>query len=64
MIKLNMEWRKKKMSLLLHCGSSLISEDELRAIPVPEQTDSWVPVAHAEVLDRVRLQPPVKLTHF
>lgn len=40
--------------LSLHCGSKRASEDEVRAVPIPEATRSWVPVGHGDVLDHVQ----------
>ena len=42
------------MGLMLHCGSVEASEDEVRAVPVPERTQTWVPVSHGLLLDRVQ----------
>jgi hypothetical protein len=42
------------MSLPLHAGASLVSYDELRAVPTPAATDSHLPVPHHEIVELVR----------
>lgn len=42
------------MGLCLHCGSVEVGEDEVRAVPTPQPTQTFIPVPHAYVLDRVR----------
>lgn len=39
--------------LNLHSGGRLVTYDELKAVPVPDATATWHPVAHARVLDTV-----------
>lgn len=40
--------------LTLHCGASVITEDDLRTIPAPDGSGRWHPVAHSKVLDSVK----------
>jgi hypothetical protein len=34
------------MTLMLHTGAKAVAYGDLRAIPLPEATDSYVPIAH------------------
>jgi hypothetical protein len=42
------------MTLMLHSGANPVSYDELRAVSVPEATDSHVPVPHHEIVELTR----------
>lgn len=42
------------MTLMLHSGASNISYDDLRAVAVPEATETHVPIAHHEIVELVR----------
>jgi hypothetical protein len=42
------------MTLMLHAGGQAVSYDALRAIQMPEGTDTHVPVAHHEIVELVR----------
>lgn len=39
------------MSLLVHTGGSAVTRDDLALVPVPEATDSYVPVPHNYLAD-------------
>ena len=39
------------MSLLLHCGSESATLDELASIPLPKETRTYKPVAHADLVN-------------
>lgn len=41
------------MSLILHCGASPATREEVDAIATPEGTDTWTPVPHGELIDTV-----------
>ena len=38
-------------TLVAHCGTTKVSRDELRMIPVPEGTSTFKPIPHYEVVD-------------
>ena len=42
-----------KGQLVLHCGARQVERSELDAIEPPEATQTWFPLKHAQVLDRV-----------
>jgi hypothetical protein len=42
------------MGLMLHAGASALSYDALRAVPIPEPTETHIPVAHHEIVELVR----------
>ena len=42
------------MTLMIHCGAEPIAAVDLSALPVPDGTDTHVPIAHADVVDMVR----------
>ncbi len=42
------------MTLLLHAGAEEVSFDDLTQVETPEATKSHVPIAHHDVVDRVR----------
>jgi hypothetical protein len=41
-------------SLILHCGACRVSRDQLNHVEAPPATDTWFPLKHATVLDRVQ----------
>jgi hypothetical protein len=44
-----------KANLCLHCGARAATPEQVAAVVTPDRTRSWVPVAHATLLDCVRL---------
>jgi hypothetical protein len=40
--------------LMLHRGSVEVTEEQLMAVFTPQPTESWTPLAHADLLDAVR----------
>src|SRR3990172_3524663 len=38
-------------TLVAHCGTTKVSRDELRTIPVPDGTSTFKPIPHCEVVD-------------
>jgi hypothetical protein len=42
------------MSLILHCGAKEVTYQELEAIPVPEATRSYAPMAHHHFIDMIQ----------
>ena len=42
--------------MLLHCGGEHVTQDELFAVPTPEPTNSWFPLAHRDLVTEVRSQ--------
>jgi hypothetical protein len=61
-------WKKRKpgnreniMSLILHCGGQPASLAEVMAVPIPEATDTWQPVAHMDVIDLVKRETELRL---
>src|SRR5438552_1563011 len=38
-------------TLMLHCGATRLSRDELALVPTPPATATWFPVPHVSVLD-------------
>tara|TARA_B100000609_G_C17204347_1_gene430002 strand:- start:1049 stop:1756 length:708 start_codon:yes stop_codon:yes gene_type:complete len=40
-------------NLLLHCGATRVSRDELAFVPTPKATSSWKPVPHRQVAELV-----------
>jgi hypothetical protein len=42
------------MTLMLHSGASAVSYDDLRAVALPDPTESHVPVPHHEIVELVR----------
>jgi len=39
---------------MLHAGANAVSYDDLRSVPLPQATDTHVPVAHHEIVELVR----------
>ena len=39
--------------LMLHCGGEPASFEELEAVPLPKQTDTYMPVSHAALVKKV-----------
>jgi hypothetical protein len=42
--------------LMLHCGSEEVTLDQVKAVPVPQATDTWYPVAYGEAVDYLKAQ--------
>ena len=42
------------MSLILHRGASAVTYDDLRAVAMPDATETHIPVAHHEIVELVR----------
>jgi len=42
--------------MLLHCGGEIVTQDSLFAVPTPEPTKSWFPLAHRDLVTEVRSQ--------
>lgn len=42
------------MTLILHAGATPATYDELRAVEMPDPTDTHVPIAHHEIVEQVR----------
>src|SRR5882724_13223918 len=40
-------------TLIAHCGTTKVSRDELKMIPVPESTRTFKPIPHYEIVDAV-----------
>lgn len=40
-------------TLMNHCGATLVTKGDLEIIPAPPPTETWFPVRHLDVLDRV-----------
>src|SRR3989475_9689107 len=38
-------------TLIAHCGTTKVSRDELRLIPIPEGTKTFKPIPHHEIVD-------------
>src|SRR2546425_6253304 len=38
-------------TLIAHCGTTKVSRDELKMIPVPESTRTFKPIPHYEIVD-------------
>ena len=38
-------------NLLMHCGGSEVTRDDIANAPTPERTNTWVPVAHSRLLE-------------
>jgi hypothetical protein len=43
----------QKLNLMLHCGANEVDRNTIEMTPTPGATDSWHPIPHAELLDRV-----------
>lgn len=43
------------MSLLVHRGGHMVTKDELALVPVPEATDSYLPVPHNHLADTLSI---------
>ena len=41
------------MTLVLHCGATSASREEVDAVVTPEGTDTWTPIRHGEIADAV-----------
>src|SRR5436309_7216408 len=42
-----------KSTLILHCGAREVTREELDRIEPPAETQTWKPIKHAVVLDKV-----------
>lgn len=42
------------MGLVLHTGANVATMEQVRAVATPEQTKSYIPVAHHDIIDAVR----------
>lgn len=40
-------------NLIAHCGARFVDVEELRTVKAPDPTQTWFPLAHSAVLDRV-----------
>ena len=40
-------------NLVLHCGASKIERGALATIPTPAPTESWFPIPHAALIEKV-----------
>jgi hypothetical protein len=38
-------------TLIAHCGTTKVSRDELKMIPVPESTRTFKPIPHCEIVE-------------
>lgn len=50
------EREKPVAGILLHCGGQLVERLTLNAVPTPQGTDTWFPLAHQTLLDEVQSQ--------
>ncbi|MCA9269417.1 MAG: hypothetical protein KDA41_13140, partial [Planctomycetales bacterium] len=41
------------LNLTLHCGAHRANRDQVAAAPTPPRTQSWVPIAHHQLLQQV-----------
>jgi len=42
-----------RTKVILHCGGKAVTRDELDLIPLPEQTDSYMPVSHYGLVTKI-----------
>src|SRR4051812_2114754 len=42
------------MTLMLHAGANAVSYDELREAPIPDPTDTHIPIGHHEIVELMR----------
>lgn len=42
--------------MLLHCGATIVSREELFAVPTPRETSTWFPLSHRTILREVGTQ--------
>lgn len=42
--------------LMLHCGGQLKSRDEVFAVPLPQETDTYMPLSHESLVTRIEKQ--------
>jgi hypothetical protein len=47
-------------SLMLHCGGELKSREEVFRVPLPQATESYVPLAHESLVTRIEKQLAVE----
>ncbi len=43
----------KKLNLMLHCGAHQVDREVIEMAVTPDATDSWHPIPHKELIDRV-----------
>ena len=41
------------VNLMIHCGASLVDKSQLSDTPLPDRTETWVPIPHDRLLDGV-----------
>ncbi len=46
----------KELNLMLHCGADAVERSVIDMTPTPDATDSWTPIPHRLLLDRVQRQ--------
>ena len=44
---------KNAGTLITHCGARRISRDELAALPVPEETRTFKPISHSDLIEKI-----------
>ena len=47
---------RKKLNLCLHCGSSRVDRQTVEQAVTPEPTETWHPIPHSEILNRVEAE--------
>jgi hypothetical protein len=43
----------KEGKLMLHCGGEEVTKEKLALVPIPEETDSYKPVGHVPLVDKL-----------
>src|SRR5215831_7040700 len=43
----------KTIDLTLHCGAAKVERSEVETVPTPEPTDTWTPIPHLALIERV-----------
>jgi len=43
----------KQTDLILHCGAAKVERPEVEIVPTPESTDTWTPIPHMALIERV-----------
>ena len=38
------------LNLCIHCGSRRVDREDVENCPIPTRTDTWVPIAHHNLL--------------
>ena len=49
------ETRTMKNGLMLHCGGEAVTEKDLDLFPVPQETATYKPVSHFELVKQIKL---------